>query len=130
MECPHACQDDQEKAAADEGSEESREIGEETRARSDGPFVARADEHRTRPREPGAVWHHREQGLSAIPWIWIFDDRAVTVDPEVERAYPGRGSFHQEVCLQCPTAECLYVCPVDAFQVEPRTMAWIIQEDV
>lgn len=73
---------------------------------------------------------HREQGLSAIPRIRIFDDPAVTVDAEVERAYPGRGSFHQEVCLQCPTAECLYVCPVDAFQVEPRTMARIIQEDV
>jgi Fe-S-cluster-containing hydrogenase component 2 len=73
---------------------------------------------------------HREQGLSAVPRIRIFNDPAVTVDPEVTRAYPGRGSFHQEVCLQCPTAECLYVCPVDAFVVEPRTMARIIKEDV
>ncbi len=73
---------------------------------------------------------HREHGLSAAPRIRIFNDPAVKVDPEVERAYPGRGSFHQEVCLQCPTAECLYVCPVDAFQVEPRTGARYIREDV
>ena len=58
---------------------------------------------------------HREQGLSAIPRIRIFNDPATQVDPAVQQAYPGRGSFHQEVCLQCPTAECLYVCPVDAF---------------
>jgi Fe-S-cluster-containing hydrogenase component 2 len=72
---------------------------------------------------------HKEQGLSAAPRIRIFNDPAVTVDAEVEKAYPGRGSFHQEVCLQCPTAECLYVCPVDAFHVEPRTGARYINED-
>ncbi|MFN8524686.1 MAG: 4Fe-4S dicluster domain-containing protein [Chloroflexota bacterium] len=71
---------------------------------------------------------HREQGLSAVPRIRIFNDPAVKVNAEVQRAYPDRGTFHQEVCLQCPTAECLYVCPVDAFQVEPRTGARIIQE--
>lgn len=72
---------------------------------------------------------HKEHGLSSVPRIRIFNDPAVKVDAEVERAYPGRGSFHQEVCLQCPTAECLYVCPVDAFQVEPRTGARYIKED-
>ena len=40
-----------------------------------------------------------------------------------------RGSFHQEPCLQCPTAECLYVCPVDALRVEPKTGARFIDED-
>src|SRR5919202_466691 len=61
---------------------------------------------------------HKEQGLSAVPRIRIFDDPSVRVDPEIERAYPGRGSFTQEPCLQCPTAECLYVCPVDAIHTE------------
>jgi len=45
-------------------------------------------------------------------------------------AYPNRGSFHQEPCLQCPTAECLYVCPVNALRVEPTTGARFIREDV
>jgi len=44
--------------------------------------------------------------------------------------YPGRGSFHQQPCLQCPTAECLYVCPVNALRVEPTSGARIIKEDV
>jgi Fe-S-cluster-containing hydrogenase component 2 len=73
---------------------------------------------------------HKEQGLSAVPRIRIFNDPSTQVDPAVLAAYPNRGSFHQEVCLQCPTAECLYVCPVDAFQVEPRTGARYIREDV
>ncbi len=47
----------------------------------------------------------------------------------VQAAYPDRGKFHQEPCLQCPTAECLYVCPVDALQVEPKTGARFINED-
>jgi Fe-S-cluster-containing hydrogenase component 2 len=71
---------------------------------------------------------HKEQGLSDVPRIRIFNDPSVRVDPEIERAYPGRGSFVQEPCLQCPTAECLYVCPVDAFHVEPRTGARYIDE--
>jgi len=73
---------------------------------------------------------HREQGLSALPRIRVFNDPTVQVDADVQKAYPGRGSFRQEPCLQCPTAECLYVCPVDAFQVESRTGARYIKEDV
>jgi Fe-S-cluster-containing hydrogenase component 2 len=73
---------------------------------------------------------HREQGLSDVPRIRIYNDAAVQVDPEVTAAYPNRGSFHQEPCLQCPTAECLYVCPVNALRVEPTTGARIIREDV
>jgi Fe-S-cluster-containing hydrogenase component 2 len=73
---------------------------------------------------------HKEAGLSDIPRIRIYNDPNVQVDPAVTAAYPGRGSFHQEPCLQCPTAECLYVCPVNALRVEERTGARIIREDV
>jgi carbon-monoxide dehydrogenase iron sulfur subunit len=72
---------------------------------------------------------HKRVGLSDAPRIRIFNDQAVKVDPVIQAAYPDRGSFHQEPCLQCPTAECLYVCPVDAVQVEPRTGARFIKED-
>jgi anaerobic carbon-monoxide dehydrogenase iron sulfur subunit len=72
---------------------------------------------------------HKKAGLSDAPRIRIFNDPAVKVDSVIQTAYPDRGSFHQEPCLQCPTAECLYVCPVDALQVEPRTGARFIKED-
>jgi len=72
---------------------------------------------------------HRRAGLSDVPRIRIFNDPEVKVSPVIQAAYPDRGSFHQEPCLQCPTAECLYVCPVDALQVEPRTGARFIRED-
>jgi Fe-S-cluster-containing hydrogenase component 2 len=64
-----------------------------------------------------------------VPRIRIFNDPTTKVDPLIQAAYPDRGQFHQEPCLQCPTAECLYVCPVDALQVEPRTGARFIRED-
>jgi Fe-S-cluster-containing hydrogenase component 2 len=73
---------------------------------------------------------HREQGLSAIPRIRIFNDPGIGLHAEIEKNYPGRGQFRQQPCLQCPTAECLYVCPVNAFQVEPKSGARIILEDV
>jgi formate hydrogenlyase subunit 2 len=72
---------------------------------------------------------HEAAGLSNVPRIRIFKDPDVKVDPAVQAAYPDRGQFHQEPCLQCPTAECLYVCPVNALQVEPRTGARVIRED-
>jgi carbon-monoxide dehydrogenase iron sulfur subunit len=72
---------------------------------------------------------HKRAGLSDVPRIRIFNDAEVKVDPLIQAAYPDRGQFHQEPCLQCPTAECLYVCPVDALQVEPRTGARFIRED-
>jgi formate hydrogenlyase subunit 2 len=71
---------------------------------------------------------HKEQGLSDLPRIRIFNDPSVQVDPEIQRAYPDRGSFMPEPCLQCTTAECLYVCPVDAIRVEARTGARYIDE--
>jgi Fe-S-cluster-containing hydrogenase component 2 len=73
---------------------------------------------------------HKDAGLSDLPRIRIFNDPNVKVDPAIQEAYPNRGSFHQEPCLQCPTAECLYVCPVNALRVEPNTGARIIREDV
>ena len=73
---------------------------------------------------------HKEQGLSDVPRIRIFNDPAVKVAPVIQQAYPDRGSFHQEPCLQCPTAECQHVCPVDAIQVEPRTGARVLHEEV
>jgi Fe-S-cluster-containing hydrogenase component 2 len=73
---------------------------------------------------------HKQHGLSDLPRIRIYDSPNTRVDPEVLAAYPGRGSFVQEPCLQCPTAECLYVCPVNALRVEPTTGARIIREDV
>ena len=73
---------------------------------------------------------HERHGLSNVPRIRIFNDPTTKVDPVVQAAYPDRGQFHQEPCLQCPTAECLYVCPVDALQVEPRTGARFIREDI
>ncbi len=72
---------------------------------------------------------HKEQGLSDVPRIRIFNDAQVKVDPVIQAAYPDRGSFHQEPCLQCPTAECLYVCPVDALRVDPKTGARFIKEE-
>jgi Fe-S-cluster-containing hydrogenase component 2 len=73
---------------------------------------------------------HKQQGLSDVPRIRIFNDPSTKVDPVVQAAYPDRGQFHQEPCLQCPTAECLYVCPVEALQVEPKTGARFIREDI
>jgi carbon-monoxide dehydrogenase iron sulfur subunit len=72
---------------------------------------------------------HKREGLAAVPRIRIFNDPATQVAQVIKEAYPDRGQFHQEPCLQCPTAECLYVCPVDALQVEPRTGARFIRED-
>ena len=74
---------------------------------------------------------HRAEGLSDVPRIRIFQDAAVKVDNAIQSVaeFKDRGSFHQEPCLQCPTPECLYVCPVDALQVEPKTGARFINED-
>ena len=72
---------------------------------------------------------HEQAGLSNVPRIRIFDDPTTHVDPAVQAAYPDRGQFHQEPCLQCPTAECLYVCPVEALTVDPKTGARYIKED-
>lgn len=73
---------------------------------------------------------HKKAGMSGVSRIRIFNEPVTVVDPEVVRNYPDRGSFFQHVCLQCPEAPCLPVCPVDALRVEPKTGARIIDEKV
>lgn len=73
---------------------------------------------------------HREQGLSDIPRIRIYNDPSVELHPQIIEHYPNRGTFLQQPCLMCPEAPCLPVCPVDALKVEPTTGARIIDEDV
>ncbi|HEX6513437.1 MAG TPA: 4Fe-4S dicluster domain-containing protein, partial [Chloroflexota bacterium] len=73
---------------------------------------------------------HKEQGLASVPRIRIYNDPSVKVDPAVQEAFPNRGSFRQQPCLQCPTAECLYVCPVNALRIDSKTGARYIAEDV
>src|SRR5581483_5848597 len=72
---------------------------------------------------------HREAGLSSMPRIRIFNIDSVKVSPEVEKAFGQRGHFHQQVCLQCPDAPCLPVCPVDALHVDSKTHARAINND-
>src|SRR3989442_1123981 len=50
---------------------------------------------------------HKREGLAAVPRIRIFNDSSTQVAQVIKEAYPDRGQFHQEPCLQCPTAECL-----------------------
>src|SRR5690349_24148068 len=59
---------------------------------------------------------HRAEGLSDVPRICIFQDDTVKVDSAIQSLleFKDRGQFHQEPCLQCPTQECLYMCPGDA----------------
>lgn len=71
---------------------------------------------------------HREQGLSDLPRIRIFNDETTELHPEIVKHYPNRGTFLQTPCLMCPEAPCLPVCPVDALIVEPKTGARIIDE--
>jgi electron transport protein HydN len=71
---------------------------------------------------------HRDAGLSDVSRIRIFNEPKTVVDPEVLRNYPGRGSFFQHVCMQCPDAPCLPVCPVNALHVDAKTGARVINE--
>lgn len=71
---------------------------------------------------------HRDAGMSDVSRIRIFNEPATKVDPEILKNYPGRGSFIQQPCLQCPDAPCLPVCPVNALHVEPKTGARVINE--
>ncbi len=50
---------------------------------------------------------HREQGLSAVPRIRIYNDATVTVNPEILEHYPDRGTFTMRACKMCPNPECL-----------------------
>lgn len=72
---------------------------------------------------------HLQAGMSGVPRIRIFDATDVRLHPEIEKHYPGRGTFRQQDCLMCPDAPCLPVCPTGAVQVEPKTGARIIAEN-
>jgi Fe-S-cluster-containing hydrogenase component 2 len=69
---------------------------------------------------------HREAGLSDVPRIRIYNRAEVTVAPQIIASFGERGHFFQHVCLQCPDAPCLPVCPTEALRVEPRTGARVI----
>ncbi|MBA4179524.1 MAG: hypothetical protein C0506_02950 [Anaerolinea sp.] len=72
---------------------------------------------------------HKAVGLSDVPRIRIYHRDSVTVDPEIIASYGARGQFFQHVCVQCPDAPCLPVCPVKALQVESRTGARVIDPE-
>jgi len=72
---------------------------------------------------------HREQGLSDVPRIRIFNDEATVVDSIITTAYGDRGQYHQSPRLMCPDAPCHHVCPADALPIEPTTSARVIDED-
>ena len=72
---------------------------------------------------------HREAGMSDLPRIRIYSLDNVNVNSEVTRLFGNRGTFFQHVCLQCPDAPCVPVCPVDALQVEESTGARVIDRD-
>ena len=56
---------------------------------------------------------HREAGLSDVPRIRIYNRADVLVQPQIIASFGERGHFFQHVCVQCPDAPCLPVCPVD-----------------
>jgi Fe-S-cluster-containing hydrogenase component 2 len=72
---------------------------------------------------------HAEVGMSKLPRIRIYSVDNVKVNADVERQFGKRGTFQQQVCLQCPDAPCLPVCPVDSLHVDGKTQARVIDSD-
>ena len=72
---------------------------------------------------------HRKAGMAAVTRIRIFNEPSTKLDPEILKNYPGRGTFIQQPCLQCPDSPCVGVCPVNALHVEPKTGARVINEN-
>ncbi|HEY7270930.1 MAG TPA: 4Fe-4S dicluster domain-containing protein [Dehalococcoidia bacterium] len=72
---------------------------------------------------------HKEAGMSSLPRIRIYSVDNVKVSAEVEKQFGKRGTFQQQVCLQCPDAPCLPVCPVDSLHVDDKTQARVIDND-
>jgi Fe-S-cluster-containing hydrogenase component 2 len=72
---------------------------------------------------------HKEAGMSSLPRIRIYSVDNVKVSAEVEKQFGKRGTFQQQVCLQCPDAPCLPVCPVDSLHVDDKTHARVIDND-
>ena len=73
---------------------------------------------------------HKKAGLPDVPRIRIFNEPATKLDPELIRVNFARGNFFQHVCLQCPDAPCVPVCPVNALHIEPKTGARVIDPQV
>lgn len=69
---------------------------------------------------------HRQAGLSDVPRIRIYHRDSVQVDPQIVANFGDRGRFFQHVCVQCPDAPCLPVCPVNALHVDKKTGARVI----
>jgi Fe-S-cluster-containing hydrogenase component 2 len=72
---------------------------------------------------------HEKAGMSNLPRIRIYSVDNVKVNSEVEKQFGKRGTFQQQVCLQCPDAPCLPVCPVDSLHVDDKTHARVIDND-
>ncbi len=71
---------------------------------------------------------HRKVGMAGVARIRIFNEPTIKLDPEILKNYPGRGTFIQQPCLQCPDAPCVSVCPVNALHVDSKTGARVIDE--
>ena len=72
---------------------------------------------------------HKAAGLSGLARIRVYRRSSVTVDPQVIAQFGNRGQFFQDVCVQCPDAPCVAVCPVKALDVNPSTGARVINRD-
>ncbi len=72
---------------------------------------------------------HKAAGLSNLARIRVYRRESITVDPQVVAQFGNRGRFFQDVCLQCPDAPCVAVCPVKALDVDAKTGARVIDRD-
>lgn len=72
---------------------------------------------------------HRAAGLSDVPRIRIYKLDSVTVNPTIVENFGQRGSFFQQVCLQCPDAPCVPVCPANALRIDAKTGARVIDPE-
>lgn len=69
---------------------------------------------------------HKEAGLSDVPRIRIYYRDDTVVNPKIVESFGNRGKFFQHVCVQCPDAPCVAVCPVEALKPEAKSGARVI----
>lgn len=67
--------------------------------------------------ERACQFHQMEQKRSWSPNIFV------NVDMDLRRIFTG-------TCLQCETAVCMDVCPVDALTRDPQTSAVIVEKEI
>jgi Fe-S-cluster-containing hydrogenase component 2 len=72
---------------------------------------------------------HKAAGLSSLSRIRVFRRDSVAVNPQVIAQFGDRGRFFQNVCVQCPDAPCVGVCPVKALHVDSKSGARVINPD-